>query len=95
MTPDESTPALDALRRQLAEVDARLVHLLAERLDLARRIGEAKRAAGLPLVHPDREAAVLDRASALARVHSLDETAMRELFARVIAMSRSVQASSE
>ncbi|MBX6365005.1 MAG: chorismate mutase, partial [Gemmatimonadetes bacterium] len=52
-------PELRALRSAIAELDRRLIELLAERVRLAQRIGAAKRAAGLPTLDPAREAAVV------------------------------------
>lgn len=91
-TPDESAPAaLVALRRELEQLDAELVRLLAERERLARAIGAAKRAAGIPTLDPAREAAVVRRAAALARDHELDEEDVRAVFWKLIASARRAQ----
>jgi chorismate mutase / prephenate dehydratase len=52
---------LDELRRRIDEVDGRLVELLNERARLVEAIGRFKRASGVPLYAPHREAAVLER----------------------------------
>lgn len=79
------------LRAQLERVDAALVAAIEERLRVARRIGRVKKDAALPLVHPAREAAVVRRAGELARERGLDDEAVRELFWRLIEMSRKAQ----
>lgn len=57
MTPD----GLDDLRARIAEVDGEILDLVARRLALAREVGEAKRAAGLPVRSYSTEAEVLAR----------------------------------
>lgn len=57
---------LDALRAQMAEVDRTIIHAVARRLELAKAVGESKRAAGLPLRDYDAEKRVLTRAAELA-----------------------------
>lgn len=52
---------LGKLRTQVDEVDSRLVELLNERAKLIVRIGKLKRAEGIPIYAPHREAEVLAR----------------------------------
>lgn len=55
-----STPlSLDALRTRIDEVDRALVGLLNERAGIASAIGDIKRASGVPIYAPHREAQVL------------------------------------
>ena len=67
------TSELEALRSRIAAVDASLIELIAKRLALAREIGEAKRAAGLPVRNYATESEVLDRFHALAAGAGLDD----------------------
>jgi len=85
--PDE----LRVLREAIERVDDALIGLLAERQSLARRVGETKRAAGLAVVDPGREAGVVRRAAERARCAGLPPDAVRELFRRMIALSREQQ----
>ena len=71
MTGNPSDP-LAELRARIAAVDAELLALVARRLALARAVGEAKRAAGLPVRSFGTEAEVLARFRADAAAHSLD-----------------------
>lgn len=54
-------PDLTELRTSLASTDAEIRHAIARRLAIARKIGEAKRAAGLPIRDFTAERGVLDR----------------------------------
>ena len=83
--------SLAALRDDIERVDARLVALIAERVRLARAVGDAKRALGRPTIDPAREAAVVRHAGELARDAGLDEGEVREVFWRLIALSRRAQ----
>lgn len=82
---------LDRLRRQIEAIDRQLVTLIAERVEMARRTGRAKRAAGAPLLDPQREAAVIRRASALAADAGLDTEDVREVFWHLIGLCRRAQ----
>lgn len=82
---------LPAIRSEIERLDDRLVSLIRERTRLARVAGELKRAAGLPPVDHAREAAVVRRAAAAAREAGLPEEDLRDIFWRLIAISRRVQ----
>ncbi len=52
---------IEDLRRLIDDVDARIIRLLVERMELCRRMGRAKRAASLPVRDTAREDEVLAR----------------------------------
>lgn len=83
---------LTRLRGEIERLDRTLIELVAERVRLARRVGAAKRAAGLPTLDPAREAAVVRRAGALARETGLDDEDVRYIFWHLIGLSRRAQA---
>ena len=82
--------ALGAYRERIDAIDDALVALLAERAELALRLGHVKAAAGQPVYAPAREAAVLDRVSGLAR-GPLDAPAVARLFEAIIAETRAAE----
>jgi chorismate mutase len=59
---------LVSLRRQIDRIDTEILHLLQERLEIARKIGEVKLKSGLPVYDPKREEEVLLRAGHFRRV---------------------------
>lgn len=67
--PDSSDPTLDNLRASIDNIDAALVHLLAERFKVTKAVGEHKKSAGLPPADPGREE------EQIARLRQLSETA--------------------
>lgn len=89
---DQSVPpALAELREDIARIDHELIRLIGERVRLARAVGRAKRAAGLPTLDPGREAAVVRRAAAHARAANLDEDVVRGIFWHLIGQARRAQ----
>jgi chorismate mutase len=65
-------PELRQLRESIDNIDAALIHLLAERFKCTRRVGEFKALQGMPPGDPERESAQIDRLRALAKTAKLD-----------------------
>ena len=65
--PAASTPPeLARLRASIDNIDAALVHLLAERFKATQQVGELKAAVGMPPADPAREVRQIARLRALA-----------------------------
>ncbi|HEV2150301.1 MAG TPA: chorismate mutase [Longimicrobiaceae bacterium] len=92
---DSGGPDLPRLREEIGRIDREIIALVAERVRLAREVGRAKRAAGLPTLDPAREAAVVRAAGALAREAGLVDEEMRTLFWHLIGLSRRAQVEAE
>jgi len=88
-----SEDTLEALRRQIDDIDGRMVALLNERAITAIKIGEAKRATGgeaAPIFDSARERTVL--ASATARnAGPLADDELANIFRAIIAACRRIQ----
>jgi chorismate mutase len=69
---DEIPPELAQMRHSIDNIDAALVHLLAERFKLTRQVGELKAEKGLPPADPEREAQQIARLRSLAVTADLD-----------------------
>lgn len=74
---------LAGYRSSIDNIDAALVHLLAERFKITKRVGEYKADVGLPPADPDREGEQIERLRALAHRAQLDP-AFSEKFLRFI-----------
>ena len=74
--------SLSDWRRQIDEIDRKLVELLNQRSRCALEIGKLKQAENLPLYQPEREREVLENAE---RVNPgpLTDAAIRRLFERI------------
>jgi monofunctional chorismate mutase len=89
-SPDAGAP-LEALRAEIARVDAEILGLVARRVELARSIGAVKAADGLPILDPAREATVVRSAGERARAAGLGEDEVRHLFWQLIGLCRRAQ----
>ncbi len=83
-----SDEQLDRYRASIDNIDAALVHLLAERFKITKAVGEYKAQVGLPPADLEREAEQIARLRALAVESGLDpvftEKFLRFIVAEVI-----------
>ena len=93
MSADDLDPRVELARwrEEIAEIDKRLIALLAERAAIGKRTAGLKRAAGLPILDPAREAEVIRRAGETARGLKLNEEEVRGIFWHVVGLSRRAQ----
>ena len=68
-TPD---PVLAGFRKSIDNIDAALIHMLAERFRITQAVGEYKAKATLPPADPSREQAQIARLRNLAEESELD-----------------------
>lgn len=82
----EDVPAeLQSLRASIDNIDAALVHLLAERFKCTQRVGHLKASAGLPAADPEREREQITRLRALAEESHLDPGFAQAFLAFIVA----------
>ena len=65
-------PTLAAYRKSIDNIDAALIHILAERFRITQAVGEYKARVQLPPADPAREAAQIQRLRSLAEESHLD-----------------------
>jgi len=83
LIPMDDDQLLRECRDSIDNIDAALVHMLAERFKITKRVGEHKAAVGFAPADPDREAVQIARLRALADNAGLDPT-FSEKFLRFI-----------
>ena len=69
---DDTRAELAELRQSIDNIDAALIHMLAERFKFTQQVGRLKAATGLPPSDPDREKVQIARLRALAEEAHLD-----------------------
>jgi len=77
-------PELKRLRDSIDNIDAALVHLLAERFKCTQRVGEFKATHGLPPADPAREAEQIERLRKLAVTAKLDPDFAEKFLAFIV-----------
>jgi chorismate mutase len=70
--PQDQDAVLAAYRKSIDNIDAALIHMLAERFRITQAVGEYKAEAGLPASDPAREGRQIERLRALAVEADLD-----------------------
>lgn len=78
-------PELIRLRDSIDNMDAALVHLLAERFKITQQVGILKAAHGLPAADPGREASQIARLRQLAVESKLDPEFAEKFLSFVVA----------
>lgn len=88
MAEPQHDDQLDRFRSSIDNIDAALIHLLAERFKITQDVGRYKAAAGLPAADPAREDRQVARLRSLAEESGLDpvfsEKFLRFIVAEVI-----------
>jgi len=78
-------PELGELRESIDNIDAALIHLLAERFRCTRQVGELKARSGMPAADPGRERVMIKRLKSLAKSAKLDPAFAEKFINFVIA----------
>jgi chorismate mutase-like protein len=77
-------------RKQIDELDRRLVELLSQRAQAAHEIGKLKRVAGMPIYEPDREQTVFDNVRQ-ANPGPLPDHDLLSIYERIMDHMRQIQ----
>jgi chorismate mutase-like protein len=77
-------------RKQIDEIDGKLVDLLSQRAQAAHEIGKLKRHQGLPIYEPERERSVFDNATRLNR-GPLPNRDLLRIYERIMDVMRQIQ----
>jgi chorismate mutase len=90
MAEKRAVDDIDVLRQRIDELDEALVRLLSARAACALEIGREKKAAGMEIYQPSREADVLAHVQRI-NPGPLDNGAIKRLFERVIDEARRLE----
>jgi len=83
---------LEKSRTEIDEIDTKIVELLAQRLELCRKIGEFKKKNNLPIQNKEREKQIIkDQVRKLKELGFDDQKFVQELFEVIMKKAREVQ----
>ena len=77
-------------RKQIDELDCRLVELLNQRARAAQEIGKLKRNTSMPIYEPDREKTIFENVRRANR-GPLPDHELRQVYERIIDVMRNIQ----
>jgi chorismate mutase len=72
MNDEDAVAELQSIRQSIDNIDAAVIHMLAERFKYTQRVGYLKAAAGMPAADPSREQIQVARLRSLAAESHLD-----------------------
>ena len=84
MPTTDETGTLEAMRASIDNIDAALVHLLAERFRLTKQVGVYKAMHDLPPADPEREKQQIARLRNLAEQADLDPAFAEKFYAVIV-----------
>jgi chorismate mutase len=85
MVENEPNAELVSLRQSIDNIDAALIHLLAERFKFTQQVGRLKASTGLPPSDPGREKVQIERLRALAMESHLDPAFAEKFLGFIVA----------
>ena len=85
MAADDVSAELTSLRSSIDNIDAALIHMLAERFKATQQVGKLKAEHGLPPADPEREKRQIARLRGLAEEAHLDPAFAEKWFNFVVA----------
>lgn len=77
------------LRGEIDRIDAELVSLFCQRMEVAARIADCKKKNNLPVYHPEREQEVLEKVAEMAGAEL--ENYAKELYSKLFQLSKEYQ----
>jgi chorismate mutase-like protein len=83
-------PDLEALRREIDAIDAKILQLVAARVRVVLAVGDLKRTLGVAIYDPERERAMLERLGDHIEP-PLDRDTVKRIFERLIDESRRLE----
>ena len=83
--------SIETIREEINKVDAYIIHLIAQRQELAGKIAQVKIHRGLPIQDKIRTSKVLENVFNLAVESKIDPVAVQKIFEILISMSEDRQ----
>jgi chorismate mutase len=82
---------MNPLRTEIDRINAEIIGKLAERVEVALKIGEVKRSYGRPVVDMGREGRVYGQARSIANERGIDPDGVERVFREIVRLCTEVQ----
>ena len=82
---------LKELRSEIAEIDSKIIELIAQRQQLSARIAAVKRHENIPIVDNKQREKVIERTLNDAVTHNINPVSIQEIFEILISMNEEKQ----
>lgn len=82
---------LNELRQQIDQIDNQLLHLLNQRMEVVKQVGNLKRSTNTLIYRPEREKSIIDRLSAQNQGKLLNHNAIEAIYLEIFAVSRNIE----
>ena len=82
---------MDEWRKEISEIDKKIIQLIRKRLDIVKNIGIYKKENGLPIIQPGQEDAVYKRIEKEAEKVNLNKEEVHGVWENLIKLSRKEQ----
>lgn len=82
---------LEELRKEIEQIDWKIVEMIDQRLRVVKEIGELKKASGTAVVDLTREKWLKEQHASAAQQYSIDQSLIEKIFQLIIMASRDVQ----
>jgi chorismate mutase / prephenate dehydratase len=82
---------LNELRKQIDEIDAQIVELIASRLKIAKKVGKEKQNSRLPIEDRKREEKVIEHVKAIAKKEGISGDDIEDIYEQILTVMRNIQ----
>ncbi len=82
---------IEEVRAQITQIDEEIIHLIAQRQNLAKKVASVKQENGIPVHDNQRKIDVLEYVMKLAKAHKIDPVPVKSIFETLISMNEKEQ----
>lgn len=84
---------MDNIRKEILEIDAKMIELTAKRMKLSKKLGDLKKRSGAPVRDKKREASLLKQWQEIALIHDVSPELIKKLWTLILSESIEIQKS--
>ncbi|MGB8220266.1 MAG: chorismate mutase [Methanoregula sp.] len=82
---------IEEVRAEITQIDEEIIHLIAQRQNLAKKVASVKQTEGIPVHDNQRKTDVLEYVMKLAKANHVDPVPIKTIFETLISMNEKEQ----